>query len=141
MSLVAASLDRFAQPGQWWLALASLACGIALIVGIELARSSAVAALQAGEAQLDGGASRQLLPIDGRIDIKQTTRLAAQVDILAPIQQAWVTAQDGAVGNCVALTLRPKRPFRLGPGQNVSATSNDIDLRQGILAPHTWGSR
>ena len=56
-------------------ALASLACGIALVVGIELARSSAVGALRAGEAQLDGGASHQILPIDGRIDIELTTSI------------------------------------------------------------------
>ena len=148
MRTLSAALQRFAQPGQWWLALASLACGIALVVGIELARGSAVASLAEGQAQLDGTATHYVQPIEGRIAPHDLGALTMWSSVIAPLQQAWTSDPSGRSWQLRGIDPQSESALQPQTFQQASDNTenaehntgaNDLDLRTGVLAPRLAG--
>ena len=104
--LYARSGRRFLQrhPGQLGLALAGIALGVAVVVGVDLANDSARRAFELSSALVTGRATHQLTGVDGTLpeDVYARLRRETPIHRAAPVIEA-----------AVRIPRLPARPFTL----------------------------
>ena len=92
--LYARSGRRFLQrhPGQLGLALAGIALGVAVVVGVDLANDSARRAFELSSALVTGRATHQLMGMDGTLpeDVYARLRRETPIHRAAPVIEAAV---------------------------------------------------
>ena len=137
--LYARSGWRFLQrhPGQLGLALAGVALGVAVVVGVDLANDSARRAFELSSALVTGRATHQLTGVDGTLpeDVYARLRRETPIHRAAPVIEAPVRIRHLPDRS---LTLLGVDPFSELPVRNeVTHRTDRIDLVRLLTVPGT----
>jgi len=137
--LYARSSRRFLQrhPGQFVLALAGIALGVAVVVGVDLANDSARRAFELSSALVTGRATHQLTGVDGTLPEGIYARLRRETPIhrAAPVIEAAVRIPHLPDRS---LTLLGVDPFSESPVRDeVTHRAGRIDLVRLLTVPRT----
>lgn len=139
-ALIARSSRRFLlrHPWQLALALAGIAAGVAVVVGVDLANASAERAFIRSAELVAGRATHQLVGIGGRVPESLYVRLRTELGIrrAAPVVEAGISLADAPGTAVTLLGLDPfaEPPFRdlVGPRPN-----DRISLSRLLVEPRT----
>jgi putative ABC transport system permease protein len=137
--LYARSGRRFLQrhPGQLGLALAGIALGVAVVVGVDLANDSARRAFELSSTLVTGRATHQLTGVDGTLpeDVYARLRRGTPIHRAAPVIEAPVRIPRLPDRS---LTLLGVDPFSESPVRNeVTHRAGRIDLVRLLTVPGT----
>ena len=137
--LYARSGRRFLQrhPGQLGLALAGIALGVAVVVGVDLANDSARRAFELSSALVTGRATHQLTGVDGTLpeDVYARLRRETPIHRAAPVIEAAVRIPRLPDRS---LTLLGVDPFSESPVRDeVTHRAGRIDLVRLLTVPGT----
>lgn len=138
MSLLTTSGRRFLlrHPWQTGLAVAGIALGVAVVVGVDLANDSVGRAFDASTEIVAGRSTHQLLPTDDALADSLYVRLRTELGIrnAAPVVEGTVRLGDDPDRGVTLLGLDPfaERPFR---GYLGIAAAGDMDISRLLREP------
>jgi putative ABC transport system permease protein len=123
------------HPWQYVLAVAGVALGVAVVLGVDLAGASARRAFDASTELVTGRATHQVLPLDGRLDerlypgLRATAR--ARGGAAAPAVEGPLTLPEGRRVLLLGVDVFAEGPFR----DELPAVSADLDLVALLTRP------
>jgi putative ABC transport system permease protein len=125
MTLLRASVRHLRRhPGQAALSVLGIALGVAVVVSVDLAATSARRAFTLSAEGVTGGATHQVVGGPGGVDEGVAVRLALEgLHPIAPVVEAWVGVQGGPGRTLQLLGVDPfsEAPFRPYLGRAVGA--------------------
>lgn len=121
------------HPWQYALAVAGVALGVAVVLGVDLAGASARRAFDASRELVTGRATHQVLPLDGRLDesLYVSLRHGLGLRTSAPVVEAGVTLPDDRPATLLGLDPFAEGPFR----RPLAADTGAVDVAALLTRP------
>lgn len=121
------------HPWQYALAVAGVALGVAVVLGVDLAGASARRSFDASREMVTGRATHQVLPLGTTLDERLYVRLRLElgVDTAAPALEGGIGLPGGRRATLLGVDPLAEAPFR----PELAAGSQDVDVAALLVRP------